>query len=137
MIQKINFKKIDTTIKNFDGYITNISDIYGKLKNITVCGEITDIKKLEKDNHIFVFLTLNDNSGSIICLLVGNREDIKLILKDININDIYRVNGNVNILSDNDEITEFTNLFSDNSILDYIINKKILAVKELEKVKIV
>ena len=102
-----------------------------------MCGKITDIKKLEKDNHIFVFLTLKDNSGSIICLLIGNREDIKLILKDININDIYRVNGNVNILSDNDEITEFTNLFSDNSILDYIINKKILAVKEIEKVKIV
>ena len=136
-MKKINLKKINTTVENLDGYITNISDIYGKLKNITVCGKITDIKKLEKDNHIFVFLTLKDNSGSIICLLIGNREDIKLILKDININDIYRVNGNVNILSDNDEITEFTNLFSDNSILDYIINKKILAVKEIEKVKIV
>ena len=71
-MKKINFKKINTTVENLDGYITNISDICGKLKDITVCGEIVDIKKLEKDDYIFVFLTLKDSSGSIICLLVDN-----------------------------------------------------------------
>ena len=130
MINKLKLNKINTKIDNFDGYITNIGDIFGKLKNITIKGTLTDIKKMEFDNYIFVFITVNDDNNKIVCLLAGIREDMKSLLKDVNINDSYLLQGNVSIL--NEENDEDLNDFP---IKGYIIDNKLFCVKALEKVK--
>ena len=59
MINKLKFNKISTKIENFDGYITDIGDIFGKLKNITI-----KVKIVNKIICIifFIFLILSFNS---------------------------------------------------------------------------
>ena len=129
MTNKLKLNKINTKINNFDGYITNIDDIFGKLNNITIKGKITNIKKMEFNKYIFAFVTIKDNNNKIVCLLAGIRDDMKLLLKGININDIYLLQGNVSILN------EENNDFNDFPIKEYIIDNKLFCVKALERVK--
>ena len=129
MTNKLKLNKINTKINNFDGYITNIGDIFGKLKNITIKGTITDIKKMEFDNYIFAFVTVKDDNKEIVCLLVGIRDDMKSLLKDMNVNDNYLLQGSVSILNEeNDDFNDFP-------IKEYIKDNKLFCVKALERVK--
>ena len=130
MINKLKFNKISTKIENFDGYITDIGDIFGKLKNITIKGQITNIKKIEFDNYIFAFVTVKDDNNEIICLLTGIRDDMKSLLKEINANDNYLLQGNVSIINEEDDDD-----FNDFPIKEYIIDNKLFCVKALERVK--
>ena len=129
MINKLKLNKINTIIDDFDGYITNIDDICGKLKNITIKGKITNIKKLEFYKYIFAFITIKDDNSEIVCLLAGIREDMKFLLKDMNVNDIYLLQGNVSILD------EENNDFNDFPMKEYINDNKLFCVKALERVK--
>ena len=129
MTNKLKLNKINTKINNFDGYITNIGDIFGKLKNITIKGTITDIKKMKFDNYIFDFVTVKDDNKEIVCLLVGIRDDMKSLLKDMNVNDNYLLQGSVSILNEeNDDLIDFP-------IKEYIKDNKLFCVKALERVK--
>lgn len=130
MINKLKLNKISVKIDNFDGYITNIGDIFGKLKNITIKGQITNIKKIEFDNYIFAFVTVKDDNNEIICLLTGIRDDMKSLLKEINANDNYLLQGNVSIINEEDDDD-----FNDFPIKEYIIDNKLFCVKALERVK--
>lgn len=129
MTNKLKLNKINTKIDNFDGYITNIDDIFGKLKNITIKGTITNIKKLEFDKYIFAFVTIKDDKKEIVCLLAGIRDDMKSLLKDMNVNDNYLLQGNMSIL--NEEKDDLNGL----PIKEYIIDNKLFCVKALERVK--
>ena len=129
MINKLKLNKINTKIDNFDGYITNIGDICGKLKNITIKGIITNIKKLEFDNYIFAFITIKDDNNEMVCLLAGIRDDMKPLLKDMNVNDNYLLQGNVSILDEeNADLNDFP-------IKEYIKDNKLFCVKAIERVK--
>ena len=129
MTNKLKLNKINTKIDNFDGYITNISDIFGKLKNITIKGQITNIKRLEFDKYIFAFVTLKDDNSKIVCLLTGIRDDMKSLLKEMNVNDNYLLQGSVSILNEENDA------FNDFPIKEYIIDNKLFCVKALERVK--
>ena len=123
MTNKLKLNKINTKIDNFDGYITNIGDIFGKLKNITIKGIITKIKKMEFDNYIFAFVTVKNDNKEIVCLIAGIRDDMKSLLKEINVNDNYLLQGSVSILNEeNDDLIDFP-------IKEYIKDNK----KELNK----
>ena len=129
MINKLKLNKIDTKIDNFDGYITNIGDIFGKLKNITIKGKITSIKRMEFDNYIFAFVTIKDDNNKIICLIAGIRDNMKTLLKEINVNDNYLLQGNVSILNEeNNDLNDFP-------IKEYINDNKLFCVKAIERVK--
>ena len=129
MTNKLKLNKINTNIDNFDGYITNIGDIFSKLKNITIKGQITDIKRMEFDKYIFAFITIKDDNKKIVCLLAGIRDDMKPLLKDMNINDNYLLQGNVSILNEeNADLNDFP-------IKENIIDNKLFCVKALERVK--
>ena len=129
MTNKLKLNKINTKINNFDGYTTNIGDIFGKLKNITIKGKITDIKKMEFDNYIFAFVTVKDDNKEIVCLIAGIRDDMKSLLKEINVNDNYLLQGSVSILNEeNDDFNDFP-------IKEYIKDNKLFCVKALERVK--
>ena len=129
MNNKLKLNKISTKIDNFDGYITNIGDIFSKLKNITIKGTITDIKRMEFDKYIFAFITIKDDNNKIVCLLTGIRDDMKSLLKDMNVNDNYLLQGSVSILNEeNDDLIDFP-------IKEYIKDNKLFCVKALERVK--
>ncbi len=129
MDSKLKLNKISTKIENFDGYITSIGDIFGKLKNITIKGQITNIKKLEFDKYIFAFVTVKDDNSKIVCLLTGIRDDMKFLLKDMNVNDNYLLQGSVSILNEENDA------FNDFPIKEYIIDNKLFCVRALERVK--
>ena len=130
MINKLKFNKISTKIENFDGYITDIGDIFGKLKNITIKGTISSIKRMEFDKYIFAFVTIKDDINEIVCLFTGIRNDMKSLLKEMNVNDNYLLQGNVSILDEGNDAD-----FNDFPIKDYIIDNKLFCVKALERVK--
>lgn len=105
MVKKIKLKKIENVVDS-DGYVSNIEDIIGEVKNITLKVTIIDIFKLELEDGIIVVTRLKDNSGIISAILVVDREsDYKEFINNISANNMYIVKGNSVILrepTDND-----------------------------------
>ncbi len=51
--KKINLKKVETNV-NLDEYISNISNIIGVVRNITLKAKITNINKIEFDEVMMI-----------------------------------------------------------------------------------
>lgn len=77
-------------------YITKIESIAGKLKNITLKGEVTRKRVFELENMLFLFLTLQDDTGSIEAILYGERTQKTLAAAyEIEEENWYHFRGNV------------------------------------------
>ena len=135
MHKKITFPKISDTIQDFDGYITRIHDIAGPVKNVTIEGFMSRIQKYEYDHYLVVLLELKDHSNKITCMFVGNREEIKPILKMMDDHLDFRVNGDVYIVDEKNQ-EELNHFFPHgDTIQNYITEQKLLCVKAIEGIE--
>ena len=121
---------------NKDEYITKIADIMSDIKSINLEVIITEIKKFEFKKGTIVALNLKDASDSILGFLIVNRDDNNdlNVFKELEINNLYKVQGNVFIITNNiykelnkDEKEIF-------SKLNINIGDKILAIRKLEEI---
>lgn len=130
MKKEFKIKKIANNIDS--NYITNIDDIMTEIKDITIESKILDIKKLEFDKEIMVFLLLKDKTGTISSLLVGNRDgDFKKLLADLNINHNYLFKGDTLILREPD--TDL--IFIKDKIKDFVkVGDLFFLIKSLQKI---
>ena len=137
MKKEFKIKKIANYIDS--NYITNIDDIMTEIKDITIESKILDIKKLEFDKEIMVFLLLKDSLNSlyleyfdISSLLVGNRDgDFKKLLADLNINHNYLFKGDTLILREPD--TDL--IFIKDKIKDFVkVGDLFFLIKSLQKI---
>lgn len=130
MKKEFKIKKIANYIDS--NYITNIDDIMTEIKDITIESKILDIKKLEFDKEIMVFLLLKDKTGTISSLLVGNRDgDFKKLLADLNINHNYLFKGDTLILREPD--TDL--IFIKDKIKDFVkVGDLFFLIKSLQKI---
>ncbi len=130
MKKEFKIKKIANYIDS--NYITNIDDIMTEIKDITIESKILDIKKLEFDKEIMVFLLLKDKTGTISSLLVGNRDgDFKKLLADLNINHNYLFKGDTLILREPPEDL----IFIKDKIKDFVkVGDLFFLIKSLQKI---
>lgn len=127
----MKLKSIETKIDSNE-YISNIDDIVDEIKNITIKARIKGIKRLEFKHGIIVALTIEDNSGAIPAIMIGNRdEDFKNIIKGLEIGKVYLFQGNTMILSDpNDNELDIIKNKLSNVIK---VGNMFLAVKAIQK----
>ncbi len=103
MNKEFKLKKITRQISE-DEYISNINDIMGEVKNITLKATIIAIKKLELKEGIIVGLKLKDKNGIMPALLLGSRDtEFKNLLKELSLNEVYLIKGNTLILKEPNE----------------------------------
>ncbi len=113
-------------------YISEIDES----KNVNFIATIIKIQKVEINKAIIVGLNLKDNSGTILGIFVGkknNSEAIKII-NNFKINKKYKINGNI-IIIDQQAINE---LESDKLIFKKLNVKdgdKTLAIRKIEEIK--
>ncbi len=121
---------------NNDEYITKIANIMGDIKSINLEVTITEIKKFEFKKGIITALNLKDENGSLLGFLIVNRDDNNNlnIIKELEINKLYKVTGNVFIITKkiyedlgNDEMKIF-------SKLNIKIGDKIIGISQIKKI---
>ena len=121
---------------NKDEYIIKIADIMSDIKAINLEVTITDIKKFEFKKGIIIALYLKDESDSLVGFLIVNRDnnnDLKKF-KDLESNKIYKVQGNVFIITNNiyEEISkDEKEIFNK---LNIKIGDKIIGISEIKKI---
>ena len=103
----------------------NIGDIVGKNKNITLEATLIDYKVFKLEDVTTTILNLEDNTGSITGLLVG---ECSILSK----NKKYKFKGNV-VVIENTNLEEFNQLIEDD-IKKYITNNKLFCVKLIQPV---
>lgn len=131
MSVNMKLKSIETKIDSNE-YISNIDDIVDEIKNITIKARIKGIKRLEFKKGIIVTLIIEDNSGAIPAIMIGNREEeFKNIIKSLEIGQVYLFQGNTMILSDpnDNELDIIKNKLS--NIIK--VGDMFLAVKAIQK----
>lgn len=121
---------------NKDEYITKIANIMSDIKFINLEVTITKIKKFEFNKGIITALNLKDESGSLIGFLIVNRDDNNnlKIIKDLEINKIYKVQGNVFIITNNiyEELNnDEKEIFNE---LNIKISDKIIGISQIKKI---
>ena len=121
---------------NKDEYITKIADIMSDIKAINLEVTITDIKKFEFKKGVITALNLKDDLGSLLGFLIANRDDNNglNVIKDLEINKLYKVQGNVFIITNNiyEEISkDEKEIFNK---LNIKIGDKIIGISEIKKI---
>ncbi len=116
-------------------HISNIENITGKVKDITIQATVKEIKKFEFEDTLVIILNLVDNSGKINGYIVSDRDKQELeIIDSISKDHQYSIRGNILIL--NDEV--INNLFSDyKEIINYIQSDKLLVVHSIKEVDVI
>lgn len=97
-------------------YISKIGNVVDKVKNATFEVKINDIKIIENNNDIAVIMEVQDKTGTIKALLVGEREELIDIMNNLKTGNEYRIRGNISILDDE------------------LISGKTLVIKALEQI---
>ena len=124
MNKKINFRKIETTIPE-DNFISSISGLIGKIKNVILVVNIASKKFYELEDTMFIFLDIVDNAGGMSAVLVGNRNaDFRTLVQDIKLGLKYRIAGNVSVIDDS--------LDDDLPFRDEIIGDKLFCIYGLQ-----
>lgn len=97
MTKKIEFKKIETNVP-YDAFISSIAGLGDKVSKVNLEVYFVSKKVYKLEDKMFVLLDMNDNSGEMKALLVGNRtEDFMSVVDNIKYGYKYRVCGNVTI----------------------------------------
>ena len=118
----IKLKEVKNSVINNN--ITNINDIVGKNKNITIEATLTDYKIFKLDNTTTTILNLKDGTGDITGLFVGEYNNLSN-------NNIYKIRGNV-VLIEDINLDEFNQLINDD-IKKYIIDNKLFCITSIQK----
>ena len=121
---------------NKNEYIVKIADIMSDIKSINIEVTITEIKKFELKKGVIIALNLKDESGSLLGFLIVNRDDNKNlnIIKDLEINKLYKVQGNVFILTNNiyEKLSNYEKEIFNN--LNIKISDKIISISQIKKI---
>lgn len=82
-------------------YISKIGNVVDKVKNATFELIIKDIQIIENNNDIAVIMEVQDETGTMKALLVGEREEefIKVV-NSLKIDSKYRIRANISMLDD-------------------------------------
>lgn len=95
MARKIDFLEKVTTVPE-DNFISKINGLVGRVKNVTLEVNVKSKKIYEKEDYMYVLLTIFDSSGEMSALLVGNRgTEFKTLVQYIKVGLKHRVVGNV------------------------------------------
>ncbi len=117
-----------------DKYISKINNIVGKVHMVTFEVFFLDIKIFELENQIIMLMGISDDTGSMSALLIGRKdEEIKNIIKTTNLEDKYRVTGNIPF--DKEYVYQGLRerIKDDIKIKREMLKDKVLFVKRLEK----
>lgn len=105
MTKKVKIEEINNKVENFDGYITKIESIAGKIKNVVIEAIVKELKIYEKEDIIFCLMNIEDGTDNITALLMNERDlEFKMLVKKLEVNKKYRIRGNV--LMNNEEISQ-------------------------------
>lgn len=81
--------------------ISKIGNVVDKVKNATFEVIIKDIQIVETDNDIAVIMEVQDETGTMNALLVGEREEeFTKVVNGLKIGSKYRIRANVSMLDD-------------------------------------
>lgn len=122
-MKKINYRDVLTKIEDYDGYVTKINSINDNIKNIVIEAKLYNYKVNEYDNYMSLILTLKDKTGIIKGLIVGNKDNVKKIIKNLESHKYYLIKGDA-VVPDEESIKMYQ--------LDEKINR-VLCIKAIEK----
>ena len=115
-----------------EDYISNIGDLYGDVKNVTIKGKLISIKIFEFNDTIMCLLNVGDNSGEISAFLINDKDDsFKDLVKSLTIDDTYVIRGNITGI-DEDYIDDFYKETNTN-LEEYLKGKRIILIKAINK----
>lgn len=117
-----------------DKYISKINNIIGKAHMVTFDVSFDDIKIFELENQIIILMGIKDNTGSMSALLIGRRdEEIKNVIDTTNLEDKYRVTGNIPF--DKEYVYQGLRerIKDDTKIKREMLKDRVLFIKRLEK----
>ena len=82
-------------------YISKVGNVVDKVKNATFEVIIKDIQITETDNDIAVIMEVQDETGTMKALLVGEREEeFTKVVNSLKIGSKYCIRANVSMLDD-------------------------------------
>ncbi len=81
--------------------ISKVGNVVDKVKNATFEVIIKDIQITETDNDIAVIMEVQDETGTIKALLVGeHEEEFTKVVNSLKIGSRYRIRANISMLDD-------------------------------------
>ena len=123
-------KKKDNNIDA--NYISNIGDIYGNVKDVTLKAKLTTIRVFEFTDTIMCILNLDDGTGKISAFLINDKDDdFKNLVKSLTVDNTYLARGNITDI-DKDYINDFKKETNTN-LEDYLISDKIFLIKAIKE----
>lgn len=115
-----------------EDYISNIGDLYGDVKNVTIKGKLIGIKIFEFNDTIMCLLNVGDNTGEISAFLISDKDaSFKDLVKSLTIDDTYVIRGNITRI-DEDYIDDFYKETNTN-LEEYLKGKRIILIKAINK----
>lgn len=123
-------KKKDNNIDT--NYISNIGDIYGNVKDVTLRAKLITIRVFEFTDTIMCILNFYDNTGKISAFLINNKDDsFKNLVKSLTVDNTYLARGNITDI-DKDYINDFKKETNAN-LEDYLISGKVFLIKAIKE----
>ena len=123
-------KKKDNNIDA--NYISNIGDLYGNVKDVTLKAKLTTIRVFEFTDTIMCILNLDDGTGKISAFLINDKDDdFKNLVKSLTVDNTYLARGNITDI-DKDYINDFKKETNTN-LEDYLISDKIFLIKAIKE----
>ena len=123
-------KKKDNNIDT--NYISNIGDIYGNVKDVTLRAKLITIRVFEFTDTIMCILNFYDNTGKISAFLINNKDDsFKNLVKSLTVDNTYLARGNITDI-DEDYINDFKKETNAN-LEDYLISGKVFLIKPIKE----
>ena len=122
-------KKKDNNIDT--NYISNIGDIYGNVKDVTLRAKLITIRVFEFTDTIMCILNFYDNTGKISSFLINDKDaDFKNLIKSLTVDNTYLARGNITDI-DKDYINDFKKETNAN-LEDYLISCKVFLIKAIK-----
>ena len=123
-------KKKDNNIDT--NYISNIGDIYGNVKDVTLKAKLITIRVFEFTDTIMCILNFDDGTGKISSFLINDKDaDFKNLIKSLTVDNTYLVKGNITDI-DEDYISDFKKETNAN-LEDYLISGKVFLIKAIKE----
>ena len=131
-------KKKDNNIDT--NYISNIGDIYGNVKDVTLRAKLITIRVFEFADTIMCILNLDDGTGKISAFLINDKDDsFKNLVKSLTVDNTYLARGNITDIVllhisdiDKDYINDFKKETNAN-LEDYLISGKVFLIKAIKE----
>ena len=113
-------------------YISNIGDIYGNVKDVTLRAKLITIRVFEFTDTIMCILNFDDGTGKISAFLLNDKDDdFKNLVKSLTVDNTYLARGNITDI-DKDYINDFKKETNAN-LEDYLISGKVFLIKAIKE----